>query len=257
MRLWLLALCVATGGVAGRAATCQEVLHQAQAAEAESNLRRALELYLEADRLSPHDAVVLQKVAQQYSDLANEMPTDAEKKAYAEQALGYATQAAQIDPRSAINQLSLAICHGKLAEWSPARVKVAYSRLVKAEAEQALALDPNYAWAHDVVGRWNYEVASLNGAERFFIRLVYGGLPDASYDEAIAQLDRAAALDPAEPVHRLELGFAYLAAGRKAEACAQFDRGLAMPGHKKFDEEEKQRARLARARLAASLATNR
>jgi hypothetical protein len=26
---------------------------------------------------------------------------------------------------------------------------------VKEEAERALALDPNYAWAHHVIGRWH------------------------------------------------------------------------------------------------------
>jgi tetratricopeptide (TPR) repeat protein len=210
---------------------------------------RALELFLQADRVEPNDAFILQKIARQYSDLATEQPTTEDKLRYARIALGFAQRAVALEPKNAVNVLSLAVCHGKLALYSDTRAKLEYSRLVREEAEQALALDPNYAWAHHVLGRWHYEVASLGSTSRFFVRLFYGGLPAASVAEGLRQLSRATELEPDELNHWLELGFAYAAAGQPAQARWQWQHGLAMPSRHRNDEPAKQRAREALARL--------
>jgi tetratricopeptide (TPR) repeat protein len=141
--------------------------------------------------------------------------------------------------------LSLAVCHGKLAVYSDTRTKVRYSRLVKEEAERALALDPGYAWAHHILGRWHHEVASLGTTARWAVRLFYGGLPDASPEEAVRHLERAVALEPDELNHHLELGFAYAAAKRQPEAETAWRRGLAMPDRGRHDAVAKQRVRVA------------
>ncbi len=229
--------------------SAESLLMDARAAEARFDVARALELYLAADKLQPDNPVTLQKIAQQLSDLSLVVPDEAAKKAQAEKALAYAKRAVALQPDNAVNVLSLAVCHGKMGVFSDTRSKIEYSRLVKLEAERALALDPTYDWAHHVLGRWHYEVASLGGTTRFFIRLVYGGLPAASLDEAIAQLQKAVALAPARVPHHLELGFAYLAAGRKTEARASFSTGLALPSVELYDESAKERARAALAKL--------
>ncbi len=248
-----LSLAVLSSGGAG-AEVSANALARARAAEARDDTQAALTLYLEALRVRPDDPVILQKVARQYSDLADFQPTVTAKKQYAERALAYAERAARLDPRSAIDELSLAICHGKLASWSDTREKIEYSRLVEVEARRALALDPRYAWAHHVLGHWNGALASLSGSQRFFVRVFYGGLPPASYDEAIAQLREAVALEPAEPCHRVELGFAFLAVGRRDEARAEFLRAMAMPARASFQQEEQARARSALAELARGAA---
>jgi tetratricopeptide (TPR) repeat protein len=120
---------------------------------------------------------------------------------------------------------------------------------VQQEAQRALELDPRYAWADDILGQWNCALASLSGTERLFVTIFYGGLPAASYDQGIACLRRAVELEPTVPAHRVELGFAYLAAGRRAEAAAAFARGLALPGSVPSDGEEQTRAKAALARL--------
>jgi Tfp pilus assembly protein PilF len=145
--------------------------------------------------------------------------------------------------------LSLAVSHGKLAVYSDTKMKLQYSRMVKEEAERALVLDPNYAWAHHVLGRWHYEVASLGVASRWVVRLLYGGLPGASQKEAVAQLQRAVTLEPDELTHHLELGFALAAAGEKALAREAWARGLALPDRGKHDAAAKLRAREALAEL--------
>ncbi|RXK53786.1 hypothetical protein ESB00_19065 [Oleiharenicola lentus] len=227
------------------AADVDALLREAQAAEARLDSRRALELFLQADAAKPDDAFILQKIARQYSDLTTEQAAVEEKKRYAQTALDYALRAVARDPQNPVNVLSLAVCHGKLAVYSDTRTKVRYSRLVKEEAERALTLDPNYAWAHHILGRWHHEVASLGVTARWAVRLFYGGLPDASPEEAIRHLERAVELEPGELNHHLELGFAYAAAKRQSDAERAWQRGLAMPDRGRHDTAAKQRVRNA------------
>lgn len=248
-RLALLLILTAGALRAADAPDVAQLLTEARAAEAKLDSRHALELYLTADKAKPDDAAILQKIARQYSDLVTELPTDDERRHYAQTALDYSLRAVALDPKNPENVLSLAICHGKLAVYSDTKTKIKYSRLVKEEAERALALDPNYAWAHHVLGRWHYEVATLGGPTRFFVRVIYGGLPEASTATAVRELSRAVALEPTELAHQLELGFALAADGQNEKARAQFQKGLALPSRQKHDDLAKARARSALASL--------
>ncbi len=188
-------------------------------AEAKLDSRSALGFFIQADKARPNDALIIQKIARQYSDLIVDLSNDAERQQYAETALAYSRRAVALDPKNAVNVLSVAVCLGKLAVYGDTRTKIQNSRLVKEGAERALALDPQYAWAHHLLGRWNYEVATLGTATRFFVRIIYGGLPDASTAQGVVELSRAVELEPGEIAHQLELGFALLADGQKDEGA--------------------------------------
>lgn len=244
-RLSTILLLALVPAACGRATSLADAL----AAEARSDSRTALEIFLALEKERPADPFIVQKIARQYSDLVVEQPTDAEKRHFALEAIRYAEQAAALDPRNAVNVLSVAVARGKLAVYSDTREKIRLSRLIKADAERALALDPNYAWAHHVLGRWHYEVSELGATARFFVRLVYGGLPPASAREAVEHLERATQLEPAELNHWLDLGFAHLATGNSARARVAWLHGLAMPSRHKHDEPAKERARAAYAKL--------
>ena len=231
------------------AADVTAILRDALAAEARSDSRGALALFRQADALRPNDATILHKLSKQYSDVTADTADPAEKQRLLTQALAYAQRAVALAPRNAVNVLSLAICYGKLSTFADTRTKLEDSRLVKRYAEQALALDPNYAYAHHVLGRWNYEVASLGFGTRFLVRVIYGGLPDASTAEAVRQLRRATELSPEFPSHRVELGFALLADGQRDAARQAFEQALTMPRREKYDEEAWARARAALEKL--------
>ena len=219
-------------------------LEAALAAEANWNSPIALELFLAADRAKPDDPYILQKIAQQYADLIADQLTNDTRQNFAQAALAYAQRATALDA-NAINVLSVAVAYGSLAAYSDTGKKIQYSRLVRSEAERALRLDPDYAWAHHVLGRWHYEIASLGISARLLVRLLYGGLPAASFEESQRHLSRAIALEPKALAHPLELGFAYAAAGQLARAKIEWQRGLTMPALKKYDQPAKLRAQSA------------
>ena len=225
-----------------RAADVGALVHDALAAEQRFDSQTALKLFLQADAERPNDPGILQKIARQYSDLTFDLPDPAEQKRTCSEALSYAQRAVVLAPKNPINLLSLAICYAKIGLYSDTRTKIANSRLVKEYAEQALALDPNYSYAHHVLGQWHYEVASLGLATRVIVRVVYGGLPAASTAEGIRHLRRAVELMPELPAHRVELGFALLADGQCDAAKQEFEHALKMPKREKYDEESWRRA---------------
>lgn len=229
--------------------TADALVEGALQAEAKLDARRALELFQAAEKAGRADAFIFQKIARQYSDLMTELPTREEKRTFAEFALDYSRRAVELDPSNAVNVLSISISLGKLALVSDTRDKVRYSRQVREEAERALALDPNYAWAHHILGRWHHEVADIGTASRAVVRVFFGGLPTGSGSEAVSHLEQAVALEPGELQHHLELGFAYLSINDQARARDAFARGLALPSREKHDEPAKTRARAALTKL--------
>src|SRR5690606_18990267 len=104
----------------------------------------------------PDDPFILQKISRQYSDLATDASTPAEKKQLCSAALAHAQRAVALDPSSADAALSLAVSYGKLTLDADTRTRIEFSRLIRRYAEQALALDPSSDYAHHVLGRWHY-----------------------------------------------------------------------------------------------------
>ena len=245
--LWFLSAFAVTSAV--NAASVDDVVKAALAAEARWDTPAALQLFKQADALRPNDAVILQKISKQYSDATSDTTNPVEKQKLSAEALAYAQRAVALDPQNPVHVLSVAICYGKLAGFSDTRTKLEYSRHVKEFAERALALKPGYDYAHHVLGRWHCEVATLGMGTRFLVKLIYGGLPDASTAEAVRQLRRATELAPEKPAHRVELGLALLADGQRDAARSTLEAALAMPKCEKYDDESFARARAALAKM--------
>lgn len=236
--MWFLSLC-------GGAGSADDLVRDALAAESRADPATALRLFERADADRPNDPVILQKISKQYSDLSDDIVDPAEKQRLLTAALAAAQHALALQPRNAVNVLSVAICYGKLALLADNRTKIEYSRLIHDYAERAATLDPDYALAHYVLGRWLYEVATVGGTKRFFARVLYGGLPHADLSDAIRELRRATALDPDSPANHADLGFALLANGDSAGARAELARALALPPRDKHDADALRRAREA------------
>lgn len=225
-----------------RATDVAAVLREAAAAEARFDSRAALELYVRADAARPNDPFILQRIARQYSDQTLDLPDPADARRSCQQALIYARRAHELAPKVAENILSLAICYAKIGFYGDARTKIENSRLVRQYTEETLALDPNAAFAHHILGQWHYEVASVGAAKRLLVKLIYGGLPAASTAEGVRHLRRAVELSPDSPSHRAELGLALLADGQHEAARPELQKALALPPKVKYDTEAKRRA---------------
>lgn len=215
--------------------------------EAEQRMqpREALGHFRNALAVRPDDAFLQQKVAQQLSDAAFLEPSPEARARLAAEALVYAKRAVELDPGSAVARLSLSVLYGKLAIEGDARTRVDYARRIHQHAEEALAIDPTYAWARHVLGRWHVEMSQINFAKRAVVAVFLGGLPRASLDEGIAHLEEALRLEGDAVPHHVELGFAYQRAGRLTEARTSWQTALRLPSIRVYDSAAKQRASAA------------
>jgi tetratricopeptide (TPR) repeat protein len=233
--LLLLAMSVAHADVT-------ELLKQGDAYDARLDNTHALESYLQAEKLGATDADTLTHIARQYALLMNDTTSDEEQKRLGERALDYSKRAVATSPEHAKSLLSVAICYGRLIRFQDTRTKVEYSRFVKEYADKALKIDPSDSYAWHVLGAWNYELAQMGPFSRAFVKVVYGGMPSASNEEAERLFRKAVTLAPDRVSHHAELGRTLALLGKKDEARAELNKALALPSREKDDTESKKRA---------------
>jgi tetratricopeptide (TPR) repeat protein len=225
------------------------LIAEGDAYDAKLDNAHALERYLEAEKLGATDANTLYRIARQYALSMNDTRSESAQRDLGETALVYAKRAVAADPKSAKAQLSAAVCYGRLISYVNSKTKIEYSRLIKEHADLALKLDPGDSYAWHVLGVWNYELAKMGPLTRGLVKVVYGGMPPASNEEAARLLRKAVELAPDRVSHHVELGRTYLALGLKRQARTELERGLSLPDREKDDPESKRRAREALAQI--------
>ena len=190
----------------------------------------------------PSHGGILWRLARTRTDVA-EHTTEVERRvALCQKALSEADRAVELLPNSSNAHLTKAVAAGRLALISGTRRQVELSRTVREHADQAIALDPENDLAYHVRGRWHHKVAGLGFFARRVVSLVYGGLPDASYEEAESDYRTALALEE-RVVHHVELARTLLETDRPNQARTHLRRAIALPQQDVTDPRHKQRAR--------------
>jgi Flp pilus assembly protein TadD len=205
-----------------------QLIQQGDAEVKAMHAKEALALFDEAAKTDPDDPEILLRVSQQYSNMIAQAKSPAEAADYARRSLDEAQQATALATENAKAHLALAVAYGRLTDFEDNRMKVAYSRLVKLEADKTLALDPKEDFAYHVLGRWNYAVATLNPVLKLIAKFVYGGVPDASLEEAVRDYKKAIELAPQRVIHHHELARAYVALGRMDDARKEWETELTL-----------------------------
>lgn len=190
----------------------------------------------------PRNAEVLWRLARVKVDLGEDATSEDRQERLYRAATEDAQAAVEAAPTSADAYVTRAIASGRVALVSGTREKVERSREVKESVDRAVELDPSNVLAYHIRGRWHYEVASLGFFSRAALKLIYGGLPNASYENAAEDLQRANEIEDLV-VNHVELGKTYLKLGEEEKARAEFQRALALPSTYPNDTQYKQEAR--------------
>jgi tetratricopeptide (TPR) repeat protein len=122
--------------------------------------------------------------------------------------------------------------------------RIRRAKVIRTETLRTIELDPKYDGAYHVLGRWNAEIMRLSGLSRFFAKSFLGAgiFGQASWEEAIANLQKAVELDPARIYHRLELARIYADRKRYQEARDQLGQINALPDRELLDPVYRERA---------------
>jgi tetratricopeptide (TPR) repeat protein len=230
------------------AAEFSNVLARAAESEKKSDLEAAVKLLSTAESLASSNSPELCVLSRSFCDLMYLTSSAPEKKELLLRAQRCAERAIQLNADNATAHASLAVCLAQGCSFANIKEQLALSRQFKDEAEKALALDPRQDIAYYLLGRWNYAIANLGPLSRVYVKVIYGGLPEASNAEAIKNFQKAIELAPQRIIHHAGLATAYAAAGEKSAERMELEKCRALPP---VDREDFDARREAEKRLAA------
>jgi len=165
-----------------------------------------------------------------------------------------ARRAVRLAPNDARALFALGLVLGNTALTKGNKEKVRMATEIRSLALRAIAADSSHDGAHHLLGRWNYEVMSLSGFERFIAKRILGGgiFGQASWEEARKDLERAVSLDPGRIYHRLDLARVLVARKETAAARVELRRIAELPDRVAADSTYRRQAVELLASLRAS-----
>jgi tetratricopeptide (TPR) repeat protein len=202
------------------------------AAYATFDNQTALQHFLKALKEDPNSYQALWKGARACADIGKDFEKSEKDKAKALYLRGdsLARLAVKLYPDSANAHFALALCVGRVALFEGGKTKIRLSKEVKQEADKTIALNPNHDSAYHILGRWHYNIATLNWALKAVAKVIYGGVPPgASLVEGAKMFAQAVEFASNKPVHRLEYGRTLIELERYSEARIQLQQCLALP----------------------------
>lgn len=226
-------------------ASVDELIKQGDVYDQKFNPTEALKYYLPAEKLAPANADILLRIARQYRHQMADSGSATDKARLSGCAFSYAKRAVALAPKNSETHLSVAICYAKSLEIYGNKEKMEALRGLKSCADKAIALDPNNDLAYYVLGRWNQRVSDLGGTKRKIAEFAYGGLPNATYGDAVKCYRKAISIDPKRCVYQIDMGITCASMGNKADARTFIQKGLALPTQGKDDPETKVRGKEA------------
>ena len=169
----------------------------------------ALQKYLEVLRIQPTNLGALCKSSDLSSRVGHRESSKSKKSDFFHQAKKYAEAALKVNPYSPEANFVMAVAMGRMALLTGGKEKIQYVSEIKKYAETTLKYEPNNFKALHVLGKWHYEVSNLNSFERTMARIMFGGLPKASLQDAIGFYEKSLVLAPGFTLNYLELAKAY------------------------------------------------
>jgi tetratricopeptide (TPR) repeat protein len=163
----------------------------------------------------------------------------------------YARRAVQANPNDAEGHFALSRALGRIAQTLGSRDKVKYAGEVRAQALEALRVNPRHPGALHIMGMWNAEIMRLNGISRFMAKNFLGGqvFGSANWNDAQRYLEQAVAIEPNRLVHRSDLAEVYADRGNTAKAREQAEFVVQAPASEANDAKYKRDAEAVLKRL--------
>ncbi|MEO7265610.1 MAG: hypothetical protein ABIW38_11885 [Ferruginibacter sp.] len=197
------------------------IIKDAERLELVPDEKAAFIKFKEALNLSPQNIFVLNKCSELCSRIGNREANTKNRDAYYNAAVLYGKKALAINPENDEANVALAMAIGRTVLVKSGNEKISAVKDIRRYADKALKINPQNFKAWHVLGKWNYEVSNLNFVEKAAIKVMYGGLPDASFKKAILAYEEANAIRPNFMLNYLELAKAYKKNDERQKAIVQ------------------------------------
>jgi tetratricopeptide (TPR) repeat protein len=230
----------------GQGQDVSTLIRKADQLDAEEQAGAAIDVLKQAEKISPNNPDVLIKLSQDYSDKIDAVRQRSEKLHFANLCMEYAKKAVREAPDNSDAHVCLSIAYGKMTDFTDNKTKIEYSKVVKSEAERAVELNPKNDLALFILGRWNFDMATLNPFLKGVAQALYGQLPPASKEKSVEYFQRAIAAAPRRIMYHGAYAEALESMGRTQEAKAEW---LKVQQLKPTDREDRKYLAEAEAKL--------
>ncbi|XP_074602306.1 regulator of microtubule dynamics protein 1-like [Brevipalpus obovatus] len=133
-------------------------------------------------------------------------------------ALDYAQKAVELDETCGPAHKWKAIVLDEYASLHGLKARISQLMNFKNHMEKAIKYSPNDPTSHYLLGEWNFSCANVSWVERNVANVLFGKLPDASYEAALEMFQKAEDISPNfYAKNKLMLAKTLLAIGKDVE----------------------------------------
>ncbi|MEN9952406.1 MAG: hypothetical protein RLZZ520_674 [Bacteroidota bacterium] len=219
------------------------LFEEAKAFERQYNTSQAILKYEESMRSNPHQMAILIRLVEIYCSGLEEAKDDATKKVQLNKAKDFLLLAKAIDSTQADYLYLKTVYLGKLIEVSPVKEKAQYTKEIKTLLDDALTKDPNHVKSLYTLAKWNEEVSSLNPAVKAAMKVIFGGLPPASREQALELHQKARKLNPGFLANNYDLAFLLKKTNMPSQAIEVLEAQMKLPTKTKEELEFKNKSK--------------
>ncbi|MEO6233106.1 MAG: hypothetical protein ABJB11_23340 [Ferruginibacter sp.] len=186
-------------------------------------------------KIQPLNIYALNKASELCSRIGKRQTVAKQSEDYYAAAKTYANIALKINPNNSESNCVMAIAVGRSSLNKSGKEKIISAKELKRYVDIAIKNDPNNFKAWHVLGRWHYEISTLNGFEKAAVKLLYGGLPPASLNESIAAFEKSYSLTDGFILNYLEMAKACDRNNQRERAIALLNKMLTKPNQTEDD----------------------
>lgn len=219
--------------------TPEGLITEARGLERKFKEEEAIRKYSEVLVIQPGNVIALAKIAELHGNIgrrADRAGNLYERNVNLKLAREFADKALEADSNHVEAVWVRALVHRHFAETDERRdVATESLRQWKVLAEKALLIDSAHARSMHLLGQWHLEVLTQGGLRKAAGKLLYGGLPNASYATAKSLMEICKAREPYYAANFLDLARLYNHNREYAPAIALLEQLAKLPTRRQDD----------------------
>ena len=188
--------------------------------ESSLNEKAAFDKFKEVLSLQPVNMYALNKCSELCSRIGKREKDAVSMNTYYSAAKTYASVALKLHPANAESNCVMAIALGRISLNKSGKEKIAAAKEIRRYVDIAIKNDPNNYKAWHVLGRWHFEMSSLNFFERAAVRVLFGSPPPSSIEASLAAFEKAHQIEKNFVLNNYEMARAYYKAGQHKKAIS-------------------------------------
>lgn len=170
----------------------------------------AFEKYKQVLIIQPSHQKAILKCAELSCAIGSRRKDLEEQKSFYRQAEKFTDAVLKLDSNNAEAYYMKAVVLGKYTEVEKKPEDlVQHVKGIKTNIDKSIRLNPQSGRTWHVLGKWHYEMVSLNAVKKAAMKLIFGRQGEASIDKAIEYMEKCRQMEPYYCLNFLDLARAY------------------------------------------------